>query len=367
MKLEAGSNAEELMNALKSKYLLEILEYDKTGASLDNTVFYIRFATELRKLIGEKNDSFLMRMLSDGDHIAQELANRKKDAKIVFDKILATGRRLAETAGRGFYADVQRITLTEKVELFCFQPPCGGNIYVLQSDDAEVMVDSGFGLYHEDAKKMMEEYGLLKAKKLAAIYVTHADADHAGAAGHFAAKTFMHNGSKKVIDEESRAWGTKTENSVLEDIYTRLINIFSKFAPPKDPKIFGRKTGEEGIFSVIGSFTLADMKFEVLESLGGHVHGQVFYYSRDPAVLFTGDSLINFESLSAERKEYNMLAVDLMTTVNVDSQKAALERKGLLALAKGTGHCLICCGHGAVSVLEDGRLAQWGGTERYSP
>ena len=62
-----------------------------------------------------------------------------------------------------------------------------------------------------------------------------------------------------------------------------------------------------------------------------------------------------------------------MTTVNVDSEKAAAERSALLALAreedvaaqKKDARCLLCCGHGAVSVLHGNKLALQGEVLRY--
>jgi glyoxylase-like metal-dependent hydrolase (beta-lactamase superfamily II) len=107
------------------------------------------------------------------------------------------------------------------------------------------------------------------------------------------------------------------------------------------------------------------MRCEVLEGFGGHTTGQVFYFLPNELVLFTGDSLINFDSLTDERKDFATLAKNLMTSVNVDSAKASKERKALLHLigteesARTDGRkCLVCGGHGAISVLHEGKLVQ---------
>ena len=71
--IEDSTLVQGLLEELKSKYPLEILEYDTTGKHLDDTVFYIRFAQELRQLIGDTEDQFLLRLLSDINHIVQEL------------------------------------------------------------------------------------------------------------------------------------------------------------------------------------------------------------------------------------------------------------------------------------------------------
>ena len=114
------------------------------------------------------------------------------------------------------------------------------------------------------------------------------------------------------------------------------------------------------------------MRCEVLEGFGGHTIGQVFYFLPEELVLFTGDSLINFDSLTDERKDFASLAKNLMTSVNVDSVKASKERKALLRLIeveesgrKDGRKCLVCGGHGAISVLRDWKLVEHSPVRRY--
>ena len=47
------------------------------GKHLDDTIFYVRFAQEIRELIGESENTFLLSFLADTNHIAQELMNRE--------------------------------------------------------------------------------------------------------------------------------------------------------------------------------------------------------------------------------------------------------------------------------------------------
>lgn len=66
---------------------------------------------------------------------------------------------------------------------------------------------------------------------------------------------------------------------------------------------------------------------------------------------------------------------ETVTSVNVDSDLAKKERKALLEIALETDttllakgkRCLICGGHGAVSVFEEGKLVTFGAVERYQP
>lgn len=130
-----------------------------------------------------------------------------------------------------------------------------------------------------------------------------------------------------------------------------------------------------GIFPVIGTVSIGDIELEVLEGLGGHTCGQIYLYSQTEGLLFAADSVINFSSLTKERADYSSLAAFLVTSVNVDSDLAKKERKALLELALQTDRalltkgkrCLICGGHGAVSVLEENRLVKYGAINRYNP
>ena len=376
LNLEQISVVDQLLNHLKSRYRLEIIEYDTTGKHLDDTVFYVRYAEEIRKLIGESEEEFLLSFLADANHIVQELMDRGNDPQKVFASILLTGQTLMATTGDKFSAEVQRFPLTETSNLFCFQLPCGGNIFLINTRDENVMIDTGYGIYHDDVMIMLSRYGFLDELKISRIFITHADADHCGAAGFFTAPVFMHKYTLEIIKKNNRAYGSRSEHSVLEEFYTRMINIFSRFISPKHVQTFATSpVTMRGIFPVLGIVKIGDLDIEILEGLGGHTCGQIYLYSQKAGLLFAGDSVINFSSLTKDRADYSSLAAFLVTSVNVDSELAKKERKALLDLAYETDaklveegrRCLICGGHGAVSVLEETRLTVYGPIKRYLP
>jgi glyoxylase-like metal-dependent hydrolase (beta-lactamase superfamily II) len=371
--IEDSTLVQGLLEGLKSRYPLEILEYDTTGKHLDDTVFYIRFAQELRQLIGDTEDQFLLQLLSDINHIVQELHNLGEDPKLVFNSVLQTGRTIKSTTGKGFYADVQHMKMNERAELYCFQLPCGGSVFALVSAEEVMLVDTGYGIYHDDVVHLLADHTVGDLSMIKRIFISHADADHSGGAGFFEAESFAHPGTVDIVERSNRAYGSKLESSILEEVYTRLINMFSNFRPPSTFRQLEGDHGKRGPFRIIAIDNFAGMEFEVLESLGGHLYGQIFLLFPTQGFLFSADSLIGFDTLTPEREEFNILAKNLMTSVNVDSEKAKQERKGLLALAAQideelalTGkRCIICGGHGAVSVLESGKLSTHGNVERY--
>ena len=376
LNLEQSSVVDQLLDHLKSRYRLEIIEYDTTGKHLDDTVFYVRYAQEIRKLIGESEEDFLLSFLADANHIVQELMDRGNDPQKVFASILLTGQTLMATIGDKFSAEIQRFPVSETSNLFCFQLPCGGNIFLISTHDENVMIDTGYGIYHDDVMDMLSRYGFLDEQKISRIFITHADADHCGAAGFFTAPVFMHKDTLEIIKKNNRAYGSRSEHSVLEEFYTKMINLFSRFNSPEHAQCFiNPPVAMRGMFPVLGIVTIGDLELEILEGLGGHTCGQIYLYSQKAGLLFAGDSVINFSSLTKERADYSSLAAFLVTSVNVDSELAKKERKALLDLALETDanlgaagrRCLVCGGHGAVSVLEGGRLTAHGTIERYLP
>ncbi|GAB7016375.1 MBL fold metallo-hydrolase [Methanogenium cariaci] len=374
MSVRESDPAEELLDALKSRYPIEVLEFDSTGESLDDTVFYLRFAQKMRSLIDTKDDDFLLQFLGEINHIAQDLTARGEDPKAVFRNVLEAGEYIAATCGDGFYADVQILSLSEEVTLYAIQLPGGGNIYLFQTLDGFEMLDTGYAVYHQDVMQLFATYNLPVAEGLTRIITSHGDADHCGAGGFFDVPALMHPATREIIRTGNRAWGSRSEDQVIEEIYTTMIALYSRWNPPKEENIhLIRPETEErrSIFPVVCRLIIGDLGFEVLETPGGHQVGELVLYCPEKGYLFTADSLMNFKSLTDERRRYNSYADYLVTSVNVDSELARTERHALSGLAEEFTEethrtCTIFGGHGAVSEYRDGRLVVTGTVEHYT-
>jgi glyoxylase-like metal-dependent hydrolase (beta-lactamase superfamily II)/uncharacterized protein with ACT and thioredoxin-like domain len=376
LSLEESAAAERLLDTLKSRYRIEIVEYDTTGKSLDQSVFYLRFAQQIREITGENDDSFLFRLLGDLNHAAQELMKLGQDPNTVFESILQTGRTLRTTIGKRFFADVQVIPVASDCSLACIQPPAGGSVYLLRTEMGITQIDTGYGVYGKDIRRVIEEVFPECSDTILRVIITHADADHCGAGGDYSIPVLMHPGTLEIIRAANRAYGSRREASILEEIYTTMINLFSCFNPPDSPSLFSTTPLEEiAGFPVLADLEIGNYRFRVLAGLGGHLYGQIYLYCREIGLLFPADTIINFEHLTAERAEYNTLAVNLVTSVNVDSGVAKIERQQLMGLASDTGGdffggrtgCLICGGHGPVSILSGSGLIPFGRIERIVP
>ncbi|MDI3482830.1 MAG: hypothetical protein PWQ88_701 [Candidatus Methanomethylophilaceae archaeon] len=352
--LDDGSKANELLDRLKSRYPLEILEHSNVNEDLDNTVFYVRFAQQLRPLIPEDSDEFLMQFLNDSNHIAQELRKRGLDMRQVLNTILNAGYMLHESVRSGC-AELQSLDVPGG-KLYCIQFPCGGNTYIVDVG-SRIMVDTGFGIYREHIRDALHSLNI-PLESIDAILITHADADHCGSTGYIDAPTYMSPESLKVLQENDRSYGSAVQGSLLESFYTNMINLFSDFSLSSEIRIIEGGVGSMGGFKIQGNVRIGDVEVIALKSLGGHQAGQLFYYFPQQRLLFTGDSLINMNSLNDEKREYMSLAKVLMTSVNVDPALAREERAMLEKLIREMsekGDVNVCPGHGDIITDSDRR------------
>jgi len=374
LNIAGHTDTQELLKALQRKYRLDILEYDATGAGLDDTVFYIRFAQRLRRITGIDAEDLLSSLLAETNHIAQELTALNRDTRQVFDVVLKMAEHIGETT-KNFFCDFATIPVSPHVTLHVIQMPTGSNISIFETPDEYVMIDTGYGLYYPYIHQVLTERLPDFENKLQRIYITHADADHCGACGRYAhAHTWMNPQSRDVLRYPSRGYGSDLEDSVLEKVYTRLSHILSAYTPPVIEEI--RLFSDQPLdtchgFTLIDHFAIGDIIFDVLQGRGGHVHGEMIFLSREHGIIFTGDCLVNLKDMSKDRAEYNKLADFLMTSVNVNSTIAREQRIALLEMIAGCNETLenqgkrmlVCCGHGPVSIVRNSRLQRFDGTE----
>lgn len=281
------------------------------------------------------------------------------------DLIKKIGVYLGSTSGKSFTSTYQKLQITDSVLFYSFQLPGGGNLNVFVAPEGKLVIDTGYAVYHSDCETMLKHLGLGGYEDVQAVVCTHADADHCGASGYFGVPPIMHPVSKQILISGTRGYGSKRNNDVLEAFYTTTINTMSHMCIPEDIRVFRTNPiGYRGLFPIIDSISFAGLEFEVWESLGGHIAGQILLYEPKKGLLFTSDAFINFATLSKERADYCSVADSMIGSVNVDSESARAERRELLRLIaefdsqlKSQGkHLTICCGHGAVSIVHGSSL-----------
>jgi glyoxylase-like metal-dependent hydrolase (beta-lactamase superfamily II) len=317
-----------------------------------------RFFFHLKRLMNTEHIGQVRRLVESSGHIARTLlqfsreAGRHLEAGDVITNVLAFASASLTRTGEHF--SYRRLPVIELngLKVHVFRMPTGGNIIVTEKCGDYVMIDGGYGLYYEDVKKMFRENGI-EPGMIKRIYLTHADADHAGLCGYFAeefgSRVWMHAGSRGIIENENRAWGSGAVLLDLNHYFTSLVNSFTRFSAPEDWTSFGdnRRNRRLGGFQVIDSFAVADETFLVLESLGGHVAGQVFFLNEASGLLFSGDYLLLIKSLETEERDLLNIPKFILTSTNVNSGLFRQEMDMLRTLLAGRkAGVVVIPGHG---------------------
>lgn len=365
LRVRESEKIEDLIEEIQSTYPVEIDGYDCGDSCDEGSQFYVRYAARVSEILQISDEPHLLKLLNQFSHLAQQLTEYGKEYQDTLEQILQNGIRLKETTNDGFYADVQIFKISDTLTLYCFQLPGGGSIFVINAPNERVMIDTGYGIYHTDVLRMFEHYHLGGINDFTRIILTHGDTDHCGASGFFNAPVYTHEGTWKIIETNNRAFGATSQDQVLEQVYTVMINLFAHMTPPKVcellPPAGERKRGE---FPILTTFSAGGYEFEILEGHGGHQHGLIYILCQEAGLLFTSDTILNLKYLSPERSEYNNFAVYLVTTVNVDPELVKSERKALSSLAitldselqQQGKRLLLCCGHGPVSIMDKGEM-----------
>ncbi len=363
-----------VLDDISEVYQVDITEYDDSEKNLDNTIFYIRLANEMQKLLHLSTET-TMEFISESNRIMQKLQDKGENPDKVFDYIRRFAYFISQHQGSNFNADIEKIIISDSVTLYSIEPPCGSNTYVLETADELVFIDTGYAIY---ADEMFEVFGKLLnswRNRIKRVYITHADVDHCGLLSKLEGSSICLN--KKSADSLKRQYMGVPDDREYNETglgYSKLSRIISGYIPPNADRfnILDQDTPEEHKnLQCIGKFTVSDLEFEVLEGSGGHLRGEMAFVCREYGIAFTGDILVNISGFTPERAEFNSLAPYLLRSVNTDSVKATEMRNQIISLAVEIGNanqkpCIICGGHGPISIISDGKLVNMSGVENLS-
>lgn len=322
------------------------INYDTSDRVIDNTVFYHNFAGEMEKklsLTQEQTNIFL----DNSNKILQILEDKHENYFKTFNYIRKFANMTVDYKGDNFNPRVSHKCITANTTIYLIEPPCGGNVYIINSGDELLFVDSGFACYRNEMKKLFHElfpdFDNMEKK----IVITHADMDHVGINDIFS-EIYVSENTFINFKREHEGKKNFREENPLHEPYFKLDRIISRYEPPELRKlrILGSKKGDE-VLEKLCDFTFNELSFEVYESNGGHLKGEIILVEKDKKIVFTGDIFVNVDGFSKQQYDFNLVAPYLMGSVNSDSKKASKCRKFLL---KEYADYLLCPGHGEWTV-----------------
>ncbi len=364
-----------VLDDISEIYQIGIIDYGDSETTLDNTIFYIRLANDMQKLLNLSTKK-TMEFISESNRILQMLQHKGTiNPDKVFDYIRRFASFIAKHKNAHFYADIDKIDINEQLTLYCIQPPCGSNIYIVKTENELTLIDTGFAVYYEEMlmifKRLFPNWESISKN----IYITHSDIDHCGLLSKIEdAQIFMNEKSAESIRRQYAGIPDFREENDFCFGYSKLSQIISDYSPADPDRIHiidhGTPIEHDDLIN-IGAFHIGELCFEVMEGSGGHVYGEMVFINREYGLVFTGDNLVNISGFTPERSEFNSFAPFLMTSVNIDSEKATQIRKELLSVIHDLEQdnkrpCIICGGHGPISTLEGERLLRLDTVEKHN-
>ncbi len=328
------------LNELSSVCDIKVLKNDVTEKNLDNTVFYIGFAHEMRKIL-ELCQNEANEIIVNSNKIMQRLEEDGENPLKTFECIKKFAEFVSFHKGKNFGAKVYSKDVGD-FKLHLIEPPCGGNTCIIEGAGEILFVDCGFACFENEMLEIFK--GLLnnfeKSRKY--LFLTHCDMDHAGL-WHLFEKVYV--SQKTYVNFMLEEKGEKNYRQRCEhhEAYGNLTKIISGYKTPDLGKLIVVSEGNGENIEKSGTLDFCGENFEIYEGNGGHVPGESMLVWENEKIVFSGDIYVNAAGYSEEQAKFNEFAPYLTKSVNVDSKKALVCRNEFMNMFK---EYLICPGHG---------------------
>ena len=325
---------------------IRIIDYNRSERSFDNSIFYSSFVNSLIEASGispsAKND-----LLINANLAMQMLDEQGLSPHRTFDSISKFADMLASCRGEAFSPRITHHRVTDQTEITLIEPPCGSNTAIIRSGDEYLFVDSGYAYYREEMlillRRLVPEFDDIKKR----ILITHADVDHCGLLPIFDEVICSHK-SAVCLQMEYETNNGYREQGGPHKPYIEMCKILTEYTPCDPAKVtvpWPDSTPEHGVIRQAGFFNFGDLDFEVYETRGGHLPGEIVLIDYAHNIAFTGDVYVNIKGMTSEQRQYNQYAPILMTSVDTDPELCTLQRKAVFQRL-GSGSWKIFGGHG---------------------
>lgn len=343
--VEQAEQFSYFLNAASRLCPVRVIDYDKTEKILDNSIFYVSFASELADRMGLGEES-RTELVVQSNLVMQLHDERGQPFHRTFDYIRGFAEALARYRGENFRPRVTEYDCGCDLHITLIEPPCGSNTCILCHAGSYLFIDTGYACYRQEMLPLLRQIVPDFDTCSKAALITHADVDHCGLQDLFST-VYMTRKSRDSLILEGSAGGFRERNP-LHAPYIRICKTLTSYQSPRPETlavIGGTPQPLTQPIERIGSWHFGELDFELYEGAGGHLPGELVLVERSRKLVFTGDILVNLKELTPEQAEYNRYAPYLMTSVDTDPALCAAERKALPGIL-GTGVWHIFGGHG---------------------
>ena len=337
----------EFMKQAEQLCKVKIIDYNSSGRTYDNSIFYNAFVRGLAQMLAltEKEKQSL---LVSSNLAMQTLDEQGLSPYRTFDSISKFAELLAKSKNEKFVPRITTHQISKKTQIILIEPACGSNTAVIISDGELLFVDSGYACYKDEMLQVLNTVFPEFDKLPKRLLLTHADVDHCGMMDVFDEIIVSHNSARSLINESKGKNGFREEKPIHKPYIDicKTLTAYKTVDPKKLKTPWMNAENFKEPLTQIGFFDFADLHFEVYEGKGGHLPGEVVLIDYKNNIAFTGDVYINVHGLTAEQAEYNQYAPILMTSVDTDPKLCGEERAAVLQRL-GIGNWKIFGAHGA--------------------
>ncbi len=353
--IEEPAVIDALLGELAGICPVRILSYDAGEKKLDNTIFYLTMADEMRQLL-HLSPAQTKEFIYYANLVMQQLDDKGEPHSKTFEYVSRFAHFVAEHDGPAYQCRVSREKLTERVSATVLEPPCGSNITVLEDvlDGSLLIVDGGFTCYApltlQQLRTIFPDWDARKK----ALLLTHSDSDHTGLCAAFDVIWCTRRTADCFAGEQLGMPCPREENPNMLPYY-RLSKLITDYAPPALNRLclLDSEMGDDSVpVSPVGHFRFGDLDFTVYQGNGGHVPGETMLLDELRRIALTGDDYINIHDMTAPQREFNRLAPYLARSVNQDSEKYHAILRTLRGMLDA--EWLILPGHGAIKKRNQG-------------
>ena len=325
---------------------IRVIDYDGSERILDNTVFYISFANQVASKLNLPRRK-AKEIMAQSNRIMQRLDELNEPFYKTFDYISRFAEMLVHYKGDAFQPQISRMAISGGA-LYCIQPPCGSNTCILHIGDELLFIDCGFAIYAPEMTALLRRLFPDFDNMRRCIAITHPDMDHCGLLPMFDEIYVSYDAYEHFLREQDGQPNARERNPAHAP-YIAISRILNKYIPPEMAHlriIDDLPSDANDPLCPVGSFEFGKKRFDLYRGNGGHVDGEVVIVCEEEQLLFSGDIVVNIAGFSRQQAAFNRLAPYLMSSVNMDSALASVERKALLKRFPMKKY-LYLCGHGA--------------------
>lgn len=327
---------------------VRVVEYDQSEKVLDNTVFYIGFVNSVSKKLKLRR-SRSTEMMKLANRIMQRLDQLNKSPYNTFDVIGKFVDMIVSCGGESFAPRISQTALKDGVMLHLIEPPCGSNTCILDVRGDLLFIDTGFACYAREMRAIFFKIFPDFERRKKRCIITHPDIDHCGLL-HMFDDVYVSRLAYESYRLENAGEPNFREQNPAHAPYYRMATMVTRYVPPQleNLKVIGMDYDDpDAPIFPIGQMDYNGLRLTFYRGNGGHAVGEMIIVDEADKLVFCGDILVNVKGFTKSQDAYNRLAPYMMSSVNLNSKLANIERAAMLSRFSADEYAYLC-GHGAL-------------------